>query len=101
MPGVQFKEVEVIELPIVAGEDHPSQYLDKRLSNNNTKNENCEFDQSEDETNHPRKMDSASITIDWKPQSRTTLDIETFEQERSKKKKGRLKKLTRAVRKRM
>jgi hypothetical protein len=82
MPGVQFRDVEVIELPIVPGADHPT-------------NSSSFF------------ADSAAITIDWKAQSRTTVDVDTYESLKQKKRKKKKKKglksifLPRRVRKRM
>ena len=84
--SVSFRDVEVIELPIVPGADHPTN------------------------SQSPSKVgDSAAITVGWKPQSRTTIDVDTYEnskQEKSKNNKGRkggLRRifLPRAVRKRM
>ncbi len=91
MPFVQFKEVEVIELPFVAGENHPSNFL--KGSENHFSNAENTFPEE--------KRDSAAIALAWEAQTRTKVDIETFEQEKAKKKKGRLKRLSRAVRKGM
>jgi hypothetical protein len=92
MPSVQFKEVEVIELPFVAGENHPSNFLEGS-ENHSSNAENTSFPEE--------KRDSAAIALAWEAQTRTKVDIETFEQEKAKKKKGKLKRLSRAVRKGM
>jgi hypothetical protein len=76
MPIVQFGDVEVIELPIVPGADHPS-------------NSSSFY------------ADTAAITVDWEAQSRTTINLDVYE--RSKKKQRGLTNiiLSRSVRKRM
>ena len=55
--SVQFAEVEVIELPIVAGENHPSRLWKKKSQ--------ATVDTS----------DSAAITLGWEAQTRTTMNL--------------------------
>ena len=45
--------------------------------------------------------DSAAITLSWEAQKRTVIDLDTYEKNKQKTKKGRLRRLSRAVRKRM
>lgn len=88
--SVCFKEVEVIEFAIVAGENHPSHYP------NWGGKENIETD---DESN---PVDSAAITLDWEAQARTRMDLDTYEEKQKKLRVGKkLKRMSRAVRKRM
>lgn len=86
---VSFHNVEVLEFSIVAGANHPScRRLD--ISNSSSENEN------------EPPTDSASIALSWKPQSRTSMGLDQFEEEKKSKKKGnRLKRMSRAVRKRL
>jgi hypothetical protein len=90
---IQFSNVELIELPIIAGANHPSQrFLTVDFSD-------------DDGVPEDPALDSACITLGWKAQSRTNIDFETFEKSRrtptKKGKKGKLQRLSRAVKKRI
>jgi hypothetical protein len=87
---VSFDNVEVLEFSIVAGADHPS-----RLAHSA---DNTSSNGSLDE----KVLDSASIALSWKPETRTCMDLDKFEEEQKIKRKGnRLKRMSRAVRKRL
>ena len=65
MRMVKFTEVEVIELPIIAGADHPT---------------NCREVGGETWGNKRRAGgDTASVTVGWKAQKRTIMELDTFE----------------------
>ena len=82
--SVQFAEVEVIELPIVAGENHPSRLWKKK----------SKADES--------TVDSAAITLGWEAQTRTTMNLNDYEEKKKKLRvKKKLQRMSRAVRKRM
>ena len=88
---VSFHNVEVLEFSIVAGANHPSC---RRMDISNRSSSSA----SENEA----PTDSASIALSWKPQSRTSMGLDQFEEEKKSKKKGnRLKRMSRAVRKRL
>ena len=97
---LQFGDVEVIELPVVAGENHPFWRLSKRKRKSREKHDRQE---------HLPVEDSSSISMDWKAQNRTIVDFETYEASRQERKlmekDGKslriMRRLTRAVRKRM
>lgn len=90
---VQFTEVEVIELPLVAGATHPSVAV---LDGGGV-----------DGGGALMVVDSASIALDWHAQRRTKIDINTYEAQRREKQLRRqqsgrrFQRLTRAVRKRI
>jgi hypothetical protein len=87
---IHFSNVEVIELPVIAGANHPSQRFLVTHPNDSQDYE---------------ALDSACIALGWKPQSRIIIEFETFEQGRGsptrKGKKGKLQRLSRAVKKRI
>ncbi|KAG7337902.1 hypothetical protein IV203_022432 [Nitzschia inconspicua] len=93
---IRFSNVEVIELPIIAGPNHPSQRF---LA--------VDLDDEKDRASadDDPALDSACITLGWKPKSRTRIDFETFEQGKgsptSRAKNGKLQRLSRAVKKRI
>ena len=111
MPSVHFNNVEVIELPIVPGANHPMN------NNNNDASSSTNNPKSKRKTNNPKsfqRCDSADMTVDWKAQSRITIELNDYEIQRQqqKQKKQRSLSLTtagraasfllpRAVRKRM
>ena len=78
--SVSFNHVEVIELPIVAGEDHPSEMMEFASDQN---------------------VDSAAITLGWEAQARTRMDVDAFEKKRRFRVGKKLRRMFRAVRKRM
>jgi hypothetical protein len=93
--SVRFKEVEVIELPIVAGENHPSQLFNLRKQKSAG---GGHFDEADDDD----WVDSAAITLAWEAQTRTKMDLDVYEEKQKKLRMGKkLKRMSRAVRKRM
>lgn len=99
--------MEIIELPIVAGENHPSQRgFHLRKHNRATKRaDSSDFDETADDDAGSRMgcaIDSAAITLDWEAQARTKMDLDTYEEKQKKLRMGKkLKRMSRAVRKRM
>lgn len=71
---IRFSGVEVIEFPIIAGPNHPSQ----RYLAVDWKEDLARSVEDEDDA----VFDSACITLGWEAQSRTHIDFETFERER-------------------
>ena len=70
----------MIELPIIAGPNHPSNNHDRR--------------------GRYERKDSACITLDWEAQRRTNMRLDTYERTR-RRKRSRLQHLSRAIRKKM
>lgn len=94
--SVRFAEVEVIELPIVAGENHPSQLFTLKSASG------MDPDETDDDSKAMDCVDSAAITLDWEAQTRTKMDLDTYEEKQKKLRVGKkLKRMSRAVRKRM
>ena len=94
--AVRFKEVEVIEFAMVAGENHPSHYFSTRRDSSSNKKHHGGTDDDEDQ------VDSAAIALDWEAQTRTKMDVDTYEEKQKKLRVGKkLKRMSRAVRKRM
>lgn len=95
--SVGFADVEVIELAMVPGENHPSQVFQV--------DENDENDSRDVPTRSQlkKRVDSAHITLDWQAQSRTRIDLDTYEENKRKKLRmgKKLRRMSRSVRKRM
>jgi hypothetical protein len=91
---VGFKEVEVIELPIVAGHNHPSHHFEV---SGKGRDEGSDYDETDCE-----QFDSAAITLDWQAQTRTKINVDEFEEKKKRMRMGKkLQRMSRAVRKRM
>jgi hypothetical protein len=86
---VSFDKVEVLEFPFVAGEYHPSHH---------DVHEGCQSSSGVD----PNALDSASIAMSWTPQARSSMGLDMFEEQQKSKRRGsRLRRTTRAFRKRL
>lgn len=101
---LRFGEVEVIELQFVAAEKHSRRLLMRKAKSH----------EKQDRRHQHLAEDGSSIAVDWKAQNRTVVDFETYEALRQERKMiehpkddadGRslmmMRRLTRAVRKRM
>jgi hypothetical protein len=102
---LRFGEVEVIELQFVAAEKHSRRLLMRKAKSH---------EKQQDRREQHLVEDGSSIAVDWKAQNRTVVDFETYEALRQERKMiehpkddadGRslmmMRRLTRAVRKRM
>jgi hypothetical protein len=102
---LQFRDVEVIELQFVAGDNYPfNRFLKGKAKSR------CKHDRQKQ---HGLE-DSSSIALGWIAQTRTIVDFETYEEHRQERKlmalgkdnpdgrsQTRVRRLTRAVRKRL